>query len=110
MQNAASNPPSMPSIIDSRRGPPDTSSAPGCSSSAAMLRMNQWLSFTTTRVAPPANAPSTAALASPVMRRRERSYSAAWRGSEGSVWSSCTTPAMPSMSTEMKTCMLGVPQ
>src|SRR5437588_719821 len=38
--------------------------------------MNQWLSFTTTRVAPAATAPSTAALASAVMRRRKRAYSA----------------------------------
>src|SRR5204863_446824 len=57
--------------------------------------MNQWLSFTTTRVAPAATAPSTAALASAVMRRRKRAYSAAQAGSVGSVWDSWTTPATP---------------
>src|SRR5467141_2554566 len=61
-------------------GSPDTSSAVWCSSSASKLRMNQWLSFTSTRVAPAASAPSTAALASAVMRRRNRAYSAADAG------------------------------
>src|SRR4029079_15527223 len=46
-----------------------------------------------------------AALASPVINRHERAYSAAWRGSVGSVWSSWATPATPSMSTEMYTRM-----
>src|SRR2546421_109691 len=48
--------------------------------------MNQWLSFTTTFVAPAASAPSMAALASPVISRRKRPYSAAWAGSAGVVW------------------------
>src|SRR2546425_4237415 len=56
-------------------GSPDTSSAAWCSSSASRLRMNQWLSFTSTRVAPAARAPSTAAFASAVMSRRNRPYS-----------------------------------
>src|SRR6266700_2182017 len=43
-------------------GSPDTSSAAWCNSSASRLRMNQWLSFTSTRVAPAASAPSTPAL------------------------------------------------
>jgi len=63
--------------------------------------MNQWLSFTTTLVAPAASAPSTAAFASAVMRRRNRAYSGANAGLAGSVWDSWTTPAIPSMSTEM---------
>src|SRR5437879_643550 len=74
-------------------GSPDTSSAAWCSSSASRLRMNQWLSFTSTRVAPAARAPSTAAFASAVMRRRNRPYSAANAGVAGSVWDSWTTPA-----------------
>src|SRR5437773_11770878 len=65
--------------------------------------MNQWLSFTSTRVAPAARAPSTAAFASAVIRRRNRPYSAANAGVVGSVWDSWTTPAIPSMSTEMQT-------
>src|ERR1041384_521396 len=65
--------------------------------------MNQWLSFTTTFVAPAASAPSTAALASAVMRRRKRPYSVAKTGLLGSVCDSCTTPATPSISTEMYT-------
>src|SRR2546425_1524617 len=76
-------------------GSPDTSSAVWCSSSASKLRMNQWLSFTSTRVAPAASAPSTAALASAVMKRRNRAYSAANAGVMGSVWDSWTTPAIP---------------
>ncbi len=63
--------------------------------------MNQCASFTTTRVAPAASTPSTAAFASRVICRRNLAYSAAQRGSTGLVWSSCTTPAIPSMSTEM---------
>src|SRR5213594_453904 len=64
-------------------------------------QLHQWLSFTSTRVARAASAPSTAALASAVMRRRNRPYSAANAGVAGSVWDSWTTPAIPSMSTEM---------
>src|SRR6266536_5067106 len=103
MNRAVSKPPSMPSTIERGFGSPDKSSAAGFNSSASRLRMNQWLSFTTTCVAPAASAPSTAALASAVMRRRKRPYSAAKAGVLGSVWDSCTTPATPSMSTEMYT-------
>src|SRR5881392_1018185 len=103
MNRAASKPPSIPCTMDRGLGSPATSSAAWCSSSASRLRMNQWLSFTTTFVAPAASAPSTAALASAVMRRRKRPYSAAPAGLLGSVCDSCTTPATPSMSTEMYT-------
>src|SRR5437763_625182 len=51
MNSAASNPPSMSWTMERGLGSPDTSSAAWCSSSARRLRMNQWLSFTSTRVA-----------------------------------------------------------
>src|SRR5438270_592265 len=77
MNSAASKPASIACTMERGLGSPDTSSAAWCSSSASRLRMNQWLSFTTTLVAPAASAPSTAALASAVMRRRNRAYSGA---------------------------------
>src|SRR5437867_5505128 len=103
MNSAASKPPSMPCTIECGLGSPERSSAAGFTSSASRLRMNQWLSFSTTLVAPAARAPSTAALASAVMTRRKRPYSGAQAGLLGSVCDSCTTPATPSMSTEMYT-------
>ncbi len=54
-------------------------------------------SLTTTSVAPAAWAPRTAATASSVMKRRNRSYSKPL----GSNWSAVTTPATPSISTEI---------
>src|SRR2546430_4913359 len=103
MNSAASKPSSIPCTMELGLGSPERSSAPGCSSSASRLRMNQWLSFTSTFVAPAARAPSTAAFASAAISRRNRAYSAVALGSTGSVWDSWTTPAMPSMSTEMQT-------
>src|SRR5215217_4111434 len=105
MNIAASNPVSMPSTIERSLGPPLNSSAAGWSSSARRFRMSQWLSLTRTLVAPASSAPVIAALASLVINRRNLLYSPAWRGSIGSVWSSCTTPEIPSMSTEMYTRM-----
>src|SRR5213079_1570018 len=103
MNSAASKPASIACTMERGLGSPDTSSAAWCSSSASRLRMNQWLSFTTTLVAPAASAPSTAAFASAVMRRRNRAYSGANAGLAGLVWDSWTTPAIPSMSTVMYT-------
>src|ERR1043166_5666448 len=57
MNSAASKPPSIPCTMERGLGSPATSSAAWCSSSASRLRMNQWLSFTSTRVAPAATAP-----------------------------------------------------
>ena len=54
-------------------------------------------SETTNSVAPAARAPSIAASVSFVMKARKRSYSKPG----GPSWSFVTTPAMPSMSTEM---------
>ena len=56
-----------------------------------------WESDTTNSVAPAARAPSIAASASLVMKPRKRSYS----NPGGPSWSPVTTPAIPSMSTEM---------
>src|SRR3984893_10076146 len=63
------------------------------------LRMIQWESLTRTASAPASYAPPMAALASPVMYRRQVWYSDPFgRTSSGSV-----TPEIPSISTEMKT-------
>src|SRR5690606_17687080 len=64
-------------------------------------------SVTITSVAPPSNAPSIAALTSRVMRSRARSYSAldvgrAERPSAGVTWTQLETPAVPSMSAEIR--------
>jgi hypothetical protein len=40
-----------------------------------IFTIGPWLSFTTTSVAPPSNAPAIAALTSSVISRRARSYS-----------------------------------
>src|SRR5713226_2131364 len=63
------------------------------------LRMIQWESLTRTASAPASYAPPIAALASPVMYRRQVWYSEPFgRTSSGSV-----TPETPSISTETKT-------
>src|SRR2546428_585969 len=71
MNSAASKPSSIPCTMELGLGSPERSSAPGCSSSASRLRMNQWLSFTSTFVAPAARAPSTAAFASALLAGRQ---------------------------------------
>ena len=42
----------MPSTIERSLGPPLSSSAAGCSSSASRFRMSQWLSLTRTALGP----------------------------------------------------------
>src|SRR5947207_713017 len=83
MNSAASKPASIACTMERGLGSPDTSSAAWCSSSASRLRMNQWLSFTTTLVAPAASAPSTAAFASAVIAARQPTpelWLATWLG------------------------------
>src|SRR2546422_7433938 len=82
---------------------PVRSSARGSISSGRRLYMSPWESFTITEVAPPWNAPSTAALASRVISFREVGKSSLPRHTCWRV----AIPAMPSMSTETKTFVIG---
>ena len=91
-------PQSRPPIIPNRRGFPETRHAPGCSSSNRILLYCPCPSATHISVAPPSNAPSTAALTSRVMSSRARSYSP----DPGLVCSGLITPLIPSISAEIK--------
>src|SRR5690606_19146139 len=98
---------SMACIMPSSLSVPVTKRARRSSSSGTRLRLPPCASVTITSVAPPSNAPSIAALTSRVMRRRARSYSAldvgrAERPSAGVTWTQLETPAVPSMSAEIR--------
>src|SRR6266508_1582970 len=95
-----------PCIIESVFGEPRISSALASSFSGSRLYMSPCESFTTAVVAPPSKAPATAAFASPIMSSRAAGKSSlprhtCWR------WA---IPAIPSMSTEMKTFVMSPPR
>src|SRR5205809_2920891 len=101
MNRAASYEESRSCTIAKDLGVPRNSMAASCSSSGIRLSKFQCESATRTSVAPAFRQPSTAALASWVIRCRLR-----WYASPpliGSVSISLTTPQIPSMSIEMKT-------
>ena len=99
MKNAASKPGPRPAHIESRREEPLTSSAAGCRSAGERLRPCACESFTTNSWTPASSAPSMAALHSRVISRQASPYS----GEPRVPWLGWTTPATPSISTEMKT-------
>src|ERR1700744_2884707 len=89
---------SSPAIMPSVRGVPSTARARGSSRSGSRLQKPPCESLTHTSVAPPANAPSIAALASSVIQRRAASYSPL----PARVCSGWKTPATPSISVETR--------
>ena len=90
----------MPAIIPWVRGEPRKSRQRGSRRSGRRLRYAACASQTTTDASGSwASTPRTAALASSVMYLRLRSYSAC----PGLMSSGATTPATPSMSTEIRT-------
>src|SRR5215211_9411607 len=88
----------MPCIIDSGRGCERTTWISGRSRSRRRLWPWPWLSATTTSIAPASNAASAAAATLSVIQRRADCHSMP----SGNWCSRETTPAIPSMSAEMK--------
>jgi hypothetical protein len=106
MNSATSKTGPNPCIIESVFGEPMIRSARGSSFSGSRLYMSPCESLTTTLVAPPSNAPATAAFASPVMSSRAAGKSSVPRHT-CRRWA---MPAIPSMSIEMKTFAMAPPR